>query len=352
MFGDQQQCQQGGDGAFQIQCIIHNNGIDEKRARELVKEEQQRLEKRVRKWLSLAGKKLLRENLLEALSDPAFLIEVENAKRTAASTDREWDYELLSELLLHRARDGENRYLRAGMAHAITVVDKIADEALCGITVSFLISSGVDPCLPVRDRLNWYKQLFEKICTSNLPENPGWLDHVNLLNIALCYTGVLARNDSFLDIFGKHFPECGALGVDTRSDKYREFLDMLHSCSIPEAFIVDNELLPGHVLVKQMPSADGQPVLYDYQGNRMTLNEEQKNCLNHAVQTCYDQDEKTKKELIRKLEQAINEHLYLQRVSAYHNRYGNLFSLTMAGKVLAYANAKLLFPELPDIQLT
>ncbi len=52
------------------------------------------------------------------------------AQKAAASTERVADYDLLSELLIHRFEKGENRVMRAGISRAVEIVDKISDDAM------------------------------------------------------------------------------------------------------------------------------------------------------------------------------------------------------------------------------
>ena len=113
MFGSNQS-QQSGDNSQLLQAgtIIINNGIDEKRAREIVDEKVQTVirdfsqeakevaETRIQAFEDDLIPKLVRNNILESLRDPSIQILICDAQRSAASTERTADYSLLSELLI------------------------------------------------------------------------------------------------------------------------------------------------------------------------------------------------------------------------------------------------------------
>ena len=79
------------------------------------------------------------EGALQKFSDPSFQFLITEAHKTAASTEREADYDLLSELLLHRVKKDKDRKVRVGIKKAIEIVDQVDDDALCALTVAYTI---------------------------------------------------------------------------------------------------------------------------------------------------------------------------------------------------------------------
>ncbi|MBQ7976571.1 MAG: hypothetical protein IJ300_12875 [Clostridia bacterium] len=111
------QIQKAGDNAqqFQTENVIINMGITEERAREIFKEmtavtikeyTQDAYEvaiKRIDMFEDLLMNKIDKVNgLLDAFADPSFQFLLVDAQKTAAASDREADYEMLTELLVHR----------------------------------------------------------------------------------------------------------------------------------------------------------------------------------------------------------------------------------------------------------
>lgn len=149
------QNQKAGDNSQQLQAdnMIVHLGIDEKRAREIYQEMNLQVRRDYTKEaLEIANSRVTEfenkllpkmdavDGALEAFADPSFQLLLVEAQKTAASTERPADYELLSELLIHRFQKGENRITRAGISRAVEIVDKISDDALLGLTVFHSVS--------------------------------------------------------------------------------------------------------------------------------------------------------------------------------------------------------------------
>ena len=121
---DNKKIQTGGKVSQQLQAkkMIVHVGIDEKRAREIYQEMNLQLRKDYsQEAINIANSRVTEfENrlmpkmqevsgALEAFADPSFQLLLVEAQKTAASTERPADYDLLSELLIHRFQKGENR---------------------------------------------------------------------------------------------------------------------------------------------------------------------------------------------------------------------------------------------------
>ena len=106
--------QKAGDNSqqFQAATVIVNNGIDEKRAREIVDEKLFEVingysqeahtiaQQRIQIFADDLIPKLVKESLLDELKDPSIQVLLSSAQKTAAATERSADYSLLSELLI------------------------------------------------------------------------------------------------------------------------------------------------------------------------------------------------------------------------------------------------------------
>ena len=69
--------------------------------------------------------------MIESFSDPAFQRLLVKAEQEAAASEREADYDLLTELLVYHVQKGDNRKNRAGVLKATEIVDLIDNTALC-----------------------------------------------------------------------------------------------------------------------------------------------------------------------------------------------------------------------------
>ena len=78
---------------------------------------------------------------LKAFADPSFQLLLVDAQKTAAATERSVDYDLLSELLVHRIEKGNDRHVRTGIHRAVEIVEDISNEALLGLTIIHSLNS-------------------------------------------------------------------------------------------------------------------------------------------------------------------------------------------------------------------
>ena len=175
--------------------ILSNQGIDEKRAREIYDEkycvakrdftaEALRIaNERVKEFEnSLIPKIEAINDGLKAFADPSFQLLLVEAQKAAAATERPVDYDLLSELLVHRIEKGNDRHTRTGIHRAVKIVEDISNEALLGLTVvhSFNSFFPLSPeCAPALDVLD---NLFGRVIYDKLPEGNEWIEDLDILD--------------------------------------------------------------------------------------------------------------------------------------------------------------------------
>ena len=196
------QNQVAGDNSTQIQASTINNnyytiaGVSEEKAREICRHEfkvamqnwaeqattiaEQRVSKLEDKILS---KMQSYDQELKMFSEPAFQILLRKAQISAASTDKDADYEMLSYLLLHRVHHNNNRESNLGITKAIEIVDQIDEQALVALTIVHVISvlnpitDNVDVALSKLDQT--YGTLLNGI---KLPLGEEWMEHLDILS--------------------------------------------------------------------------------------------------------------------------------------------------------------------------
>lgn len=106
---------------------------------------------------------------LKAFADPGFQLLLIDAQKSAAATERYVDYDLLSELLVHRIEKGNDRHIRTGIHRAVEIVEDISDEALLGLTVAHSLKFFVPIALDIKYALDILDDLFGKIMYAELP---------------------------------------------------------------------------------------------------------------------------------------------------------------------------------------
>ena len=234
------QVQEAGDNSQQLQAnnMIVNLGIDEKRAREICQEMILQLknkyteealkvaESRVSEFENkLLSKMKAIDGALEVFADPSFQLLLVEAQKTAASTERPADYDLLSELLVHRFQNGTDRNTRAGITRAVEIVDEISDEALLGLTVFHAVIC-IEPVTEViQEGLDILNDLFGKLIYATLPNGNKWLDHLDILSTIRINNFV--RLPNIEDIYSERFAGYIDIGIKKNSQEHYKAIELL-----------------------------------------------------------------------------------------------------------------------------
>lgn len=363
------QIQKAGDNAQQLQAdsMIVNIGIDEKRAREIYHEMNlQVIRDYSQEALAIANSRVTEfenqllpkmeavEGALEAFADPSFQLLLVEAQKTAASTERPADYDLLSELLIHRFQKGENRIARAGISRAVEIVDKISDEALLGLTVFHSASYFFPVSGDIHQGLDVLNDLFGKLFYNKLPTGNEWLDHLDILDAI--------RINSFgnLKKIQQYYPEMLVgyieVGIEKMSENHHKAIELLSSNNLPQNILVDHALNINfsRMNLSSKKQIDSLTLQHQIQisGNSVfvpiPLTEEQKTAL-RSIYDLYKQDEAIKQENIKVLMEEWDKRHNLKTLREWWDSISNSIQLTSVGKVLAHSNAQRCDKTLPPL---
>lgn len=367
-----EQIQNAGDNSQQLQAntinITNVVGIDEKRAREIFNEmyaiarrdfTQDAYEcanDRVAKFEeSLMPKMIQIEGALEAFADPSFQFLLTEAHKTAASTEREMDYDLLSELLVHRIQKGEMRKKRAGIKRAVEIVDQVDDDALCGLTVAHAVAKILPLTHSILAGLDVLDETFEKLIYMPLPCGSEWLDHLDMLDaIRLSSYGTLMKMEQY---YSGRLSGYVCAGICRESDNYSKALEILADANLSDACLHENELLDGYVrlpvveqkdipqmrMVKQL-NVNGQIIT-----EPIALSVQQKNALKQ-VHGLYEKSDTIKKEVSKNFMEEWKKRSSLKVLCEWWDEIPILFNITSVGTVLAHANAQRCDHTIPPLE--
>lgn len=363
------QSQKGGDGStnFQTENMIVQLGIDEKRAREIYEEMNLQVKEdftkeafevakiRVIEFENRLMPKMERvEGALQAFAAPSFQLLLVEAQKTAASTERPADYDLLSELLIHRFKKGENRIIRAGINRAVEIVDEISDDALLGLTAFHAVSSFFPTSGNIYEGLDVLDKLYGNILYSELPSGTDWLDHLDILDAV--------RLNSFgsLKKFDEYYPESlygyVDVGIRKNSEDFAKAIDILKANTLPQDILVDHALNSEFVRIPISNRQQIESLTLTHQSfhqgvfipTSVALSEDQKDAIN-MIYDLYSQDTNIKSENIRKFMESWNERANLKILRKWWNNLNLGFQVTSVGKVLAQSNAQRCDKNLPSL---
>jgi len=349
------QTQKAGDGSKQVQVGTIILGIDEKRVREILEEQlsialreftteaNTTANFRSKKFNNSLLKRMVQESALTAFSDPSFQILLTEAQKRAASTEREQDYDLLSELMVHRFQKGSNRIIRAGITRAVEIVDQISDEALLGITVFHSISYFIPVSGDMEQGLKVLDDLFNKIIYDTLPTNNSWLDHLDILDAVRLSSlgGMKLLEDYWYERFDGYLKN----GIEENSEKHKEAKEILTKASLGQNCLVKNPFNEKYAKLS-VPNKNGIPNLSITSGSGSRLITEDEKFTFEKVYDMYDGTKMSKEDFIKKIEEYPN----LKKLREWWNTLKEQnIQITSVGRVLAHSNAQRIDRSLPPL---
>lgn len=353
--------QKAGDNSTQVQASVFNvyNGITEQRAREICKEEFAKIQELTQEAKQLAIQRVCElENRvipklsqidkgLDFFSNPDFQFLLMEAQKAAARSERPVDYDLLSELLLHRVKNDNDREKRLGIKKAVEIIDIISDEALLGLTILHSVTAFIPNNGDVDLGLDILDGLFQKVICGELPIGNHWLDHLDLLGAI--------RVDSPMELkpiceyYSERLEGYVCTGINKESDDYLKALRLLTEMKIPNDILVDNVLNPGYVRL-QINNQRSINSMYRFiaPNVRIPLTMEEIATLNEIF-TMYNKDAN----LIQRVKQNFSEKWMrrktLRQLKEWWEKIPCAITITEVGKVLAHVNAQRCDSSLPPL---
>lgn len=362
---ENKQVQKAGNNAQQLQAnnMIVNVGIDEKRAREICQEMILQLknkhteealkvaESRVSEFEDrLMNKMKVIDGALEAFADPSFQLLLVEAQKKAASTERPADYDLLSELLVHRFQNGTDRNIRAGITRAVEIVDEISDEALLGLTVFHAVTSFYPVTGVIQKGLDVLNSLFGKLFYATLPTGNDWLDHLDILNTIRI--GEFRRLKKMEEYYSEQFAGYMDVGIKKNSQEHYKAIELLNSKKLPLDILIEHELNTDYVRLNILNKKDIDSLKLihqvNYNSSIVSLEDTEKNVI-MSIYDLYEQDAEIRQENVNKFMEEWDKRANLKILRGWWNNIEVSIQLTSVGKVLAHANAQRCDGSLPPL---
>ena len=363
------QNQKAGDNSQQLQAdkMVVIVGIDEKRAREIYQEMNLQLRNDYsQEALTIANARVTEfenrllpkmeavDGALEAFADPSFQLLLVEAQKTAASTERPVDYDLLAELLIHRFQKGENRFIRAGISRAVEIVDEISDESLLGLTVFHSVSYFFPASGDIHQGLNVLNDLFGKLIYNKLPTGTEWLDHLDILDaVRISSFGGLKKIEQYYPGMLNGYID---VGIEKESENYKKANEILTGARLPLSIMVDHVLNPtfsrliltnknqiDSITLQQQITISGQTFTVP-----IPLTEEQKKAI-LSIYDLYKEDAAIKQQNIKTFMDEWDKRPNLKTLKEWWDNIGTSVQLTSVGKVLAHSNAQRCDKNLPPL---
>ena len=359
--GGDKQVQKAGDNSqqFQSENIIIYNGITEERCRAIFNEQNQPARKeytedayriadeRVGKFEERFMPRITQvENALPSFADPAFQFLLRQAQQTAAATEREADYDLLTELLVCHIQKGEERKNRAAINRAVEIVSDIDNQALCGLTTAHALGSFIPATGICLDGIKVMDDMFSKILYQDLPMGKAWLEHLEILGaVRIMSFGAMKKSADYLTISLSGY---ACTGIKGGTEEYYKALEILNSAKISHNILVPNDCLDGYYRLALCNEDAVDNLTGTVGGVHRSPGKEQKAAIT-KIFSMYDKDASLKKQAKENFMALWNSFDALRELSEWWDSIPHAFSITQVGRVLAQTNAKRCDPSLPDL---
>lgn len=356
------QLQKAGKDSQQIQIgnvIINSAGITEERARavfnemipqalanyteeaqKIATERVNKLEERIMPQINQV------EGLLPAFADPAFQVLLRKAQQKAAITERENDYDLLTELLVCHVQKGNDRKNRAGIVKAVDIIDTIDNDALCALTIAFVLDHFWPATGNAKEGIEVLSQMYNALIYESLPSNLNWLDHLDILGVIRITP--FSKMNKIEDIFTRRFDGYVSVGIKKGTEEYESALQIIQSIGLNKNILVDNIFLDDYVRLEIGNLDDINSLsIFNNLGTR-SINQREIEALRDVI-NLYEKNVDLQNKVKERFMNLIDEHESLKTLQEWWNSISGAFSITGVGKIIAYINAKRCIPELPDI---
>lgn len=367
------QSQSAGDNSTQMQAGTINNyytsttvtGIDEERARRICREEYAIArqnwtseaaaiaDERVHKLEDkLMPKMVAYDKSLSFFGDPAFQFTLRQAQISAASSDRESDYEMLSKLLLHRIEQGDNLNRRLGVCKAIEIVNQVTEEALVGLTMVYVVSKFIPVSDDLTIGLSVLNELYGKIIGNDkLPVDDSWLENLDLLSAIRLGVQKINTFKRFEDYIPSQLSKYLVSGIDEKSEDFRELRDEFVKNGFSVNSFVQHGLKHGFVKLCVNDEIEKIHLITTYEDGSILstpLSEEQKVVMKKAI-SLLRKDESSDDNLKKLLIEKWNNYSNFKVVKDWWNNLPVYFTITPAGVALANAYAQSKAPNIPSL---
>lgn len=362
------QTQQAGDNSQQMQAnnitIINNNGLTEEQVNERVKkvvnelipvaikgcteEARETANERIAKLENYILPKISQvDGMIEAFRDPAFQRVLVKAEQEAAVSERNADYELLTELLVCHVQKGTERKNRVGIEKAIEIVDRIDNDALCGLTMVHAINH-LDPSTGnVQEGLIVLNDAFRRLEYEKLPKDDEWIEHLEMLG------AIRVTNENkfkkIIEFYSQRVEGYVCVGIRKDSEDYKKALKMLQGTELDSVhFLVKNELLNDYMRLNiSDPNIIPELAVRSATGYRKVTENERK--VLEQIWEMYEKNIQLQKVAEESFLKMWDSYDALKELRKWWDAIPTCFCLTKIGRILAHTNAKRCLPYVPDM---
>lgn len=278
-----------------------------------------------------------------AFSDPAFQFLLRKAQIAAACSNKEDDYRLLSELLCQRTCVLESRKESAAISKAVEIVNEIDEEALCILTVYYLLTNYYPTVGKLADGLSYLNDVIGTLLQEKkLPKKLNIFErfsygeeivkHLEMLNI-IRDDRTAERCKRLTDMFDGYV----CLGIKDDTENYKKAIEILKSNGLSLQLLITHELLEGYsrLEISNLEMLNLKSWQQDFFAR--SLSEREENALNEILKL-YEKDKLLSFEVKEAFEKEFEKYDNLKRAKELCDILIPYSYITSIGEVIAKAN--------------
>ncbi len=359
--------QKANDNAIQIQADTVKLGLTEEDVRAMMIYEGKRILaeskliasdvaiERINAYIDVLIPRLIKAEIIQAFSDPAIQVLLNKTEKTALCTNRESDYEMLSELLINRVKKGNDYVVKAATNKAVEIIEDISEEALLGITLLFAVKKLVPEAGISNVGIQVLDSLYGKLINNDkLPVEQYWIENLELVQAIRIIP--FSADSKFNEILYKSLEGYFMDGINNSSERYKEVVKKISEANLPPSLLVKNPYLDGYYLLAfSWIEKIGEIKINRLLGNQKViefgLTDKQIDLLKD-IYNSYEKNPNNINLIKNKFKEQLKEYSNLEKVSLWwDNNVANKFNvqLTPVGNILAQVNAKRLDDRVPGL---
>lgn len=361
--------QKAGQNSIQLQAEVVNFGMSEDDIRSIISIEQEKILKevqliaeetvrvRLKEYSEVLISKLVKYELLHAFADPAIQVLFRKTERVAICTDRKFDYDMLSELLVHRVSKDKDFLTKAAINKAVEVIEYISENSLYALTLLFAVLNVYPSTGNVKSGLEILNSLFGNLMQDyDFSNNNEWIENLDLVQVIKIIP--FSKSDNFTDYIIMNFDGYFVDGIKINSSIYNEFVSELEQVGLPSDILVASDYLDDYCRIPVIEkskisdisiwkmSDSGEKVFHKLTPVQIELLE--------RIYDCYEKNISNMNIIKERFNEELKLYPNLSKLAEWWNF--NIYnkqtiSITAVGRILAQVNAKRLDDRIPDLEV-
>ena len=203
-------------------------------------------QQRLNNYTEVLIPRLVKSELLTAFSEPAVQVLFKSSEKTAICTERKTDYEMLSELIIHRINTKEDYTISAAISKAINEVNNISEQAMMTLTLLFSITTYTPSTGDIREGFKTLDDLYGHLLEFfNLPTDDNWRENLEIVNALRIIP--IGKSKTLEDFLFDSLEGYSLLGFEKDNEALKKAIEKLNEVGLSDEILVPSDLDPNYV---------------------------------------------------------------------------------------------------------